>query len=460
MENFQLPKRSKFWFNHSQEEELVGGLIDFTTVIYSIFLAVSSLFFSIPLVSKISFEEAFLTPLVPFIVSFLGVFGIGVHTTISFLIVSGFALSCVGVYLFVKDLTKRQLPSIIASALYLLPPITIFFLIQNNSWVGSNIHGLRSFFLVFYGDSSQMVGLALIPLASIFFLRYLKQNHGINIFLTVFFSSLVFLASRGQALNLIIIFGILSVTEFYLGLTKVKIIRLSKVILLTLGVVSFWYTPVFWYQSISIFYGYVSTNIQNLFPLPFFVGIISIFFAIVFFAKRQERQIIFISTFLLVVFLGITFAWAIYGYEVIPQPYRIISIVNMFGAMVIALSINSFAQKIKLVRDIKLIQIRGIWKAVWATMTGATWMAILFVVSFIISGPIKDQIASNNGILQIIGRSVQEDKFLIIGQANGEFSLITQTSAPWQASISIVLSLVFIGMLIYQGFIKDYLRTV
>lgn len=60
-----------------------------------------------PIVSQINFEEAFLVPLIPWVISIFSSLGFGSEDTIRVIFMGLFMLSTVRVYLFVRELTKK-----------------------------------------------------------------------------------------------------------------------------------------------------------------------------------------------------------------------------------------------------------------------------------------------------------------------------------------------------------------
>ena len=243
-----------------------------------------------PIVSQFKFEEVFFTPLAPVLISALSFLQIGPNEAVRILFISSFAISTVGVYLLVRELTKRHVPSILAALVYLLPPFPVFVLTSfRHGLFESELVSARNFFTVVYGDGAHFLGLALLPFAILFLLRYLKTGNRGAFFSSVVLSSLIFLSNRSATLSLVLVLSSVAVTELFLGLARVKIKRFLLVVFLSLGLVSFWYTPTFLIASLLLYKDQLAENVKFFFPLPFIVSLLAMFFSFVFFARHEKR---------------------------------------------------------------------------------------------------------------------------------------------------------------------------
>src|SRR3989304_5898522 len=119
MDPQNIPKRPLFWFNRrSATNGYPVILFDRINLMYiGVFVLLSFVIFW-PIIAKITFEEVFFTPLVPFLISVLSIFGFNADSSLRFLFIGSLMISTVGIYLFVYDLTKRRVTAILASVLF------------------------------------------------------------------------------------------------------------------------------------------------------------------------------------------------------------------------------------------------------------------------------------------------------------------------------------------------------
>jgi len=451
MDPQQIPKRSKFWFRKSvQVDTPVVNILDWINLVCIFVFALLSFIIFWPIISKINFEEAFFTPLVPFLISLFGILKINAQDAIRILFITSFIISTVGIYLLVYDLTKRRITSILASIVYLVPPMPIlilsFFFPRRYE---SELISAKSFFTIIYGDGANFLALALIALAALSFLRFLKCAKGNDLLATVSFCTLILLASRSQALNLFLVLLVVTLTELFLGCARVKIKRLLLVLLISLGLVSFWYTPGFWRETLLDFFRILNTNLKYLFPLPLTVALLALFVSFVFFARRENRQPIFLSFLLFIIFLILVGDWLTNGRSLLPHPQRLIPNLNMFAAIVVALSLTVIVDSLHIAERIAADSWSIAGKVLGALVFGVASFILLAVSAFILSPWVISLVSVPNGIWIKIKTSVLADRQETLVLAGRNFELIRQHTDGWQLWLGIALSLVFIAILIY-----------
>src|SRR3989344_71730 len=201
-----VPKRSQFWFTQSYSDDTDYKIFGLITVVCSILLAIFGFILFSPIVSQINFEEAFVTPLAPYLIKIFEYGGFEANVTIRFLFLVSFMASAIGVYLFARELTRRQITPILASILYLIPPVPIFiFSFYKSDLYVSEIESAKSFLTIIYGDGAHFLALAILPFAAIFFIRFLRLGLNSDLVIAVVLCALILLANSFQALILIII---------------------------------------------------------------------------------------------------------------------------------------------------------------------------------------------------------------------------------------------------------------
>ena len=451
MDPQQVPKRSKFWFRKgTQVAAPAVNLIDRINLIWIFVFALLSFIIFWPIISKIEFEEAFFTPLVPFLISLFGIFKIDAQNAIRILFIASFMISTVGIYFLVYDLTKRRITSILASSAYLVPPMPIFILSFFFSRRYENeLISAKSFFTTIYGDGAHFLALALIPFAALFFLRFLKLAKENDLLATVSTCALVFLASRSQALNLFLVLSVIALTDLFLGQARVKIKRFLLVIVISLGSVSFLYTPSFWQETILGFFDQLNANLKFLFPLPVTVGFLGLFISFVFFARRENRQPIFLSFLLFIFFLILAGDWLLNARSFLPHPQRLVPNLNMFTAIVLALALTAVVDSLHIVEVMAVESWSTAGKILGSLVFGVVSFILLAVGAFMLSPWVISMVSGPNGIWTKIKIEVLADRQETLALAGQNFELIRQHTNVWQLWMGIAISLVFLAILIY-----------
>jgi hypothetical protein len=128
MDNEQIPERSNLWLGNSKKDGFSGKLFDRVTIVFSLFLAVITFSLFWPIIQKIDFEEVYFTPLVPFLIGIFGNFNVDPAWALRYIYGFSFIFVTVGIYLLVRDMTKRQLTAILASVIFLIAPIPFYIL--------------------------------------------------------------------------------------------------------------------------------------------------------------------------------------------------------------------------------------------------------------------------------------------------------------------------------------------
>src|SRR3989344_1370615 len=428
MDPQQVPKRSKFWFRKgTQVAAPAVNLIDRINLIWIFVFALLSFIIFWPIISKIEFEEAFFTPLVPFLISLFGIFKIDAQNAIRILFIASFMISTVGIYFLVYDLTKRRITSILASSAHLVPPMPIFILSFFFSRRYENeLISAKSFFTTIYGDGAHFLALALIPFAALFFLRFLKLAKSSDLLATVSICALVFLASRSQALNLFLVLIVVVLTDLFLGQARAKIKRFLLVLLLSLGLVSFWYTPRFWQETILSFFSQLSVNFKFLFPLPITIGFLALFVSFVFFARRENRQPIFLSFLVFIIFLILVGDWLLNARSFLPHPQRLVPNLNMFTAIVLALTLTAIVDSLHIVEVMAVESWSLAGKALGALVFGVVSLLVLAVGAFILSPWVILLVSGRYGIWIKIKMEVLADRQETLALAGRNFELLRQ----------------------------------
>lgn len=455
MDPEQIPVRSSFWSKTGKTKVVYHGhIFDFTTTIISFVLALSSFILFWPVVSRINFEEAFYTPLAPFLLYVSGILGFGPNESMRALFVVSCMISTVGVYSLARELTRQQIIPLLASVIYLVPPIPVLVLtLLNRSTLETDIQNARNFLAVVYGDGAHFLALALLPFAAMFFIKFLKKGTVAHFAWASIFAALVFLANRSQAFNLILIFVAISISESLLDKSLKKIKRLIMVIIFCFGLACFWYTPSFIFNSAVLYGNQIVDNAGKLFPLPFILSALFMLFSLVFFARRQDRQTLFISLTLTSLFLALTLDWFTDSQTLVPHPNRLITNLNIFSSILIAILVGSIINKFHIIERLGANTWSRGAKILGAIALGFVSFAAFASIVLSLSTFAINWITDPGGPWSKVSSSFFAEKQYELELAKGNFNLINNVNI-FQMQIGTAISIIFLMALLFLAFKK------
>lgn len=454
MESAEIPERSSLWLEAKEKVEAPWYLMDAVTILFSLFVGLFAAIIYWPSVSSFTFEEAYFTPLLPSVVNVLSTFTHSFNDSLKFIYTFSFGLSTVSIYLLVRDMTKKQLRAVLASVIFLIPAVPIFFLTNFFPEKSSELFlSAYSFFSIVYGDSSIFLSLALIPLIIIFFARYLAHSTASYFAPTVILCSLILLLSRTQAVNLLLVLVVVSFNSLLLGNAKLKLRRLLFVSVFSIGLVTFWYTPAFWLKTFLL-NETVINNLRYIFPLPMTIGLVGVFLSIVFFGRREERRLIFISFLVFSLFGAVLFDWLVNGRSFIPYPHRLIPIVSLFGSVVLSISLTAFLNNFSLVSYFRNKIKGGVLKLIASYAVSIISFIVFGLLAFVLSPLVLHFLSSENSPWQKIKSEVILEKQSEIQMAGGNFRLSMVNASDYQLIAGAVVSVFFVfwlTLLVFYG---------
>ncbi len=461
----EIPERSNFWFKDKHKNTSVHEtkLLDRSTLFFGLFLVLFAFVVLWPIVSQINFEEAFSVPLIPWIISIFSPLGFESGEIVRVIFIGSFMLSTAGVYLFVRELTKRQVSSILAALIYILPPVPIFVFAHLRQGLSvSELASAKSFLTVVYGNGG-LLGFAMIPFASVLFLKFLKLDGKNILVMTVLASTVVLLTDQTQSLSLFLVLGIITVSEFLLGMARLKVKRFLQVLFFSLGLVFFWYFPIFLNKPLGIFESPTFTNLKYLFPLPFILGVLGFLFSFVFFGKQEKRQGIFIAFLLLVVFLSLIMGWLLFQQSYVSHPNRLVSNLNMFGAIVVSLALTMLFDQLRLEERFGFGNWSWMKKVLGGLVFGLVSFLAMAVLGLLFAPVIIYAVAGPYGFWTKIRLAVIADKQEGLSMVGGNFKLVARNVSDWGqlmgwlgTGIVIVLLLSFLVEVFFRKKNKKY----
>lgn len=285
----------------------------------------------------------FYNPLLPFLISG---FHFITHLDFSYLyrIIVGLAYiaSPLTLYLFVKYLTRKELPAVIA-ALAFSTSTNFFAFLSPGILDDLKIHGFVPWKLIglaIYGQGPHIIALALIPLAALFFLHTLKYPSLKYYVLTGIMTALVALTHWPSFMILILMQIVLLFSEILLGHTFRKFKTAFFCFLLTYGFAAFWLNPAFLARSYSLGGEEVLANWVKLIPISFVVVPITITILFLIFDRRPRLQPFQVAFFWFVIPLVFIIAYNNYDKALVPKPDFLTPELTMASAVLLAVFVT------------------------------------------------------------------------------------------------------------------------
>lgn len=210
---------------------------------------------------------------------------------LSILILSGYAITPLTIYVYVRFVTKRHLPAIVAGLLLILPLIPISFQ-----------YPTRLILAVKDGDGGHILGLAFIPILAVFFQQFLRQGKQIWFLFTILMGLTVGLISFFALIVCNIFLLVITLAEGLVGLSRVKFQRYLATSALLLGIILVIYNLAIVEMVTSESGKTAIAVVTSLLPLLFFLVPVLGTFAFLIFDRRPGLQPLFISCTLTFIF--------------------------------------------------------------------------------------------------------------------------------------------------------------
>jgi len=448
-ENENIPKRSKFWFSNNSSGERKLKFFDNITVVFSASLFIFSFAIFWPIVSKFSWEETFFTPLIPSLIVWFEALGVDASVILRIIFISSFAFSILGLYFLVREITSRQITPIFSAILYMVPSIPIFVILYfQRGLYAWELASAQSFFSIIYGDVAHFLALSFIPPALIFFLRFEKSDRKLDFLLCELFTILVLMSNRSQGFYLFVGFGIITLTEVFLGAARIKIKRALLVMIVGVGLVSFWYTPFYLFGISQVLISQLGQNLRYLFPLPFVISIVSLILSFVFLARKKGRQGIFISFLMFIIFLALTVHWLSQDKSFLVHPNRVIPNLYMFTSIILAIVLTFVIDKLHLVGRFAFEKWSPPLKVIGSVAFGIISFGILAATAYFVAPLAIRAVSGPGGTWAKIKEQAEADKMESLKLVGSNFSLKIPDLAPWQTALGVALTLLSLAFLI------------
>jgi hypothetical protein len=252
-----------------------------------------------------------------------------------------YALGSVTLYFMIRYLSKRELPGVVGAVIYSLMPSMAFPVSSTFILVP-----WRLIVMMVYGEGPHILGLTLIPLATVAFMESLKRKAFRYYLATALMISLVALTNLIALFSLAVIMAITLLTEINIKNWRGKLRSTFLSSALAYGLVAFQYDSR--YIAYSFDYGVIGSNAPpSAGPLQsiILILVISSIMLLLFCARKSPTPLLWslmgfsaFLTFVVALVLGVT---------LVPQPYRYVPEATMFISVLVGLDPFNFVGTIR-----------------------------------------------------------------------------------------------------------------
>ncbi|MFC1790761.1 hypothetical protein ACFLZP_04745 [Patescibacteria group bacterium] len=261
-----------------------------------LFLTGLNLVYLVPFVKKIDGVNDFSAPVIPGLARLLElIFGLDSPRAIVISLIFFLCLSSAFLYFFSMRLCQRRLSAFASALIYSLPM----------EWMAKG--RIKMAFLV--GDGGHIASLSLIPLVAIFLLVFLRRGRFKNLVFASVIMALVALISPFGLLAGMMVLVVVVFSELLQGEGRLKSLRFIIFLIISAGLMAFWYNPGFFFLFIKASQGKaIIGTFWNLVPLSFVVLPVLGAFGFLLFEKKARLQPLFIALGLVILFSLVNFA--------------------------------------------------------------------------------------------------------------------------------------------------------
>lgn len=279
-------------------------------------------------------------PLLPYTLAFIHFIFQGLSTALIYRILTAlfYILTPITFYLFVRYLTKKEFTAIISALAYNLPLAALLFSPLREAEISFNWVPWPLIELTILGEGAHIIALAILPLATLFFLKFLRHPHFKNYLIAIILMALTVLVHWTGFFTLILLTLIVLFSELTLGEGAKKF----KLALLTyLGTYGLW-AFVYNFSFIQTYLGArenmdLVENYINLIPFLLLVIPLSLTALFLAFKQKPKLQPVLVGIIWFGIFFIIIGAWYWWGRAYAPDPPRYINELNLPLALLIGL---------------------------------------------------------------------------------------------------------------------------
>ncbi len=284
-------------------------------------------------------------PVLPYLEVFLKfITGLSLEKIFRIISAVSYALAPVGLYYFVRYLTKRNFGGFTAALAFSLLP-SFNYLFSGPADYGHSFYWAPWHFLILnvFGEGPHILALPFVPLSGFFFLRALRNFNYKNVIISAFFGAVVALTNMIAFLATLILF--LAVTFSQASLKDIRMSRVFKqtlvILLVLMGLIAFWYNVPFIKASFGFGEGggIFGNYLRFLLVIPVILSAILAGFYFIFHTRHRLLPLAFTILWFLPLFF---FAFAWYQWEIAfaPQAIRYMPEMNMAVVILISLLVT------------------------------------------------------------------------------------------------------------------------
>ncbi|MFH1367116.1 MAG: hypothetical protein ABIH38_03980 [Patescibacteria group bacterium] len=262
-----------------------------------------------------------------------------------------YCLGAVGLYYFIRYLTKKTFPAFIAGFLLTILP-SFSYLIPAVKSAATNYHlaPWRLVVLLQYGEGPHIFALAILPFVLLVFLWALRKPSLKSYLAASLIVAVIPLTNWPSSISLLIMLFSLLVAEMFLGQAFFKLKRSLLILITAYGFSAFWLSFSYIYTTFAIAGprgggGFLQTYV-NLLPWLLVVAPLLVGLLLAIFHKKQKRYTWSFAIFYAILFSIIIFSGYFSQVKIVPESNRFTPEWNMGLIVLSALLLNAVYQKI------------------------------------------------------------------------------------------------------------------
>lgn len=303
----------------------LGILSQHREKLYLAILGMYTLLTSWPLFFASFKIESYSAPLLPFLYQIFLALGVSDGAAVKAVLLPLYFLSFFTFYFFVRVLFRSINFAFISSLIYALPPFLLYLIFPSLRVTFSALYPIQSAFLVF-GKGDHVASLALMPLAFVFFVAFLRSGDSKIFFWASFLGAATAMISSSAYLGFLIFSLALIYAEALVERGRIKFGRAAFLHLVIFLLCLFWYTPeVVWGTLVSLLHTGVLRNLVDLIPVSFVIGPPLLTLSYLYASERYSRAPLVLIFTLIFIFLGIIlFPWEFWNKAFVSDPFSLI----------------------------------------------------------------------------------------------------------------------------------------
>ncbi|MDZ7261785.1 MAG: hypothetical protein ONB05_06745, partial [candidate division KSB1 bacterium] len=255
-----------------------------------------------------------------------------------------YVVAPVSLYFFVRYLTQRDFPAVVAGLAYSLLP-SMAYLIPAEYHVAARMYlapkALIS--LLLYGEGAHIFARVLLPVVAIAFLELFRKKTRCAFIFSILGLTAIALTSMTALQGFFLILFIILVSELLQGDIRRKLVLLFLSLFIAGGLTAFWFTIPFLRASLSFAggAGFIG-NLYWLIPPGLPLGLV----VVLCFKDKPKLQPLFIAAGMALLFATVIFSWFLLEVKFLPFANRYLPELDMAISMLIGMGVGFIRQKL------------------------------------------------------------------------------------------------------------------